>query len=202
MYEILLLYILFFTLYKSIEFKKATIIISICILLSLIIMYIFNIPETWYKSTFAFVGGIVVAKYKENLKEWINSKFLIKIGGLLIALAISLGVGKFFNLGIFEVFIYNFSNILFILICLMILTKFSDFKNNIIFYIGNISFEIYLYHGLIIDLLLRFNVNERVGALLIILLTIIMASLIKQVDKKIISIFKEKDMTMNYKILN
>ena len=185
-YEILVLYIMFFTTYKKYDFKKATIINIIIILIGLILMYFLKLSGIWYKSTFAFLMGIIVAKNKENLMNWINKKYCIKIMISIIFLGILLSLGKYFELGILEILIYNIAVMLFILICLMLITKIREFENHFLEYLGNISFEVYLYHGLFIDLFLRLQINKNIGAILIVMFSIIIASVMSKIDKCIL----------------
>lgn len=186
-YEILALYIVFFITYKKFSFKKATILNSIIILISLILMYFFKISATWYKSTLAFLVGIIVAKNRENLVKWINSKYYIKTFVLIISMGIFLSLGKYLELGILEILIYNIAVMLFIVVCLMLIAKLMKFENKFLKYLGCISFEIYLYHGLFIDLFLRIPINKNIGGMLIIIFSIIMAIIMNKFDKIIIN---------------
>ena len=191
-YEIIMLYILFFILYKNVNFKKATIILSIILLFTLIIMYRNNISNTWYKSTSAFIAGIIIAKYKKNIKEWIATKWLMKLTVLSLFLLISLLLGKFMQLGILEIFIYNCSVILATIVLLIILARIGDFKNKVMEYLGTISYEIYLYHGLFIDLFLKLNISDKIGTILIITFTIIFAFVINKINEKLLNIITNK----------
>lgn len=186
-YEILALYIVFFITYKKFSFKKATILNSIIILISLILMYFLKISATWYKSTFAFLMGIIVAKNRENLVKWFNSKYYIKALALIVLMGICLSLGKYFNLEVLEIFIYNIAVMLFIMVSLMIIKKLNKFENEFFKYLGKISFEIYLYHGLFIDLFKQIPINKNVGGMLIIIFSIIVAIIMNKFDKIIIN---------------
>lgn len=185
-YEILALYSMFFITYEKYSFKKATILNGIIIVICLMLMYFFKISATWYKSTLAFLMGIIVAKNRENLVKWINSKHYLKILILIISMGIFLALGKYLNLGILEILIYNIAVMLFIMICLMIINKSVKFENKFLQYLGSISFEIYLYHGLFIDFFKKMSINKDLGGLLIIIFSIIIAIIMNELDKVIL----------------
>lgn len=186
-YEIIGLYILYFLLYKKMNFKKATTVNCTIIIVFSIIIYISGESSIWYKSIFAFIMGIIIGRYKKEFINWINEKYWIKMIILIILLGIFLGMSKYFDFGILEILTYNVGTMLFILICLMFLAKIKDFNNSILKYFGSISFEIYLYHGLVIDLFSRFTLNKNIGVALILIFTFIIASGMKKVNQIVLN---------------
>ena len=197
-YEIILLYLLFYIFYKNFDFKKATIIFSVILIIILVSMFYLKFAVHWYRSSLSFIAGIIIAKYKKQISIFLNRKWLLKLFCITFLCSTLLVIGKFYNLGLIELFTYNIANILFILAVLIILSKVKNLNYKVFNFLGSISFEIYLYHGLILNAILRTNMNDTTKIIVIPLLSIIIASFVKQIDKKCIDLlFKIKNKRIN-----
>lgn len=183
-YEIILLYLLFYIFYKNFDFKKATIFFTVMLIIILVIMFYLKLSANWYRSSLSFIAGIIIAKYKKQISIFLKRKWLLKLFCITFLCFTLLVIGKFYNLGLIELFTYNIANILFILAVLIILSKVKKLNNKLFNFLGSISFEIYLYHGLILNAILRTSWNDIVKIIVIPLLSIIVASLIRQINKK------------------
>lgn len=191
-YQLTIYYILFYISFKFFEMKRARKILFILTIIVLLIEYFYGFSETWYKSSFAFIIGIILAdklnlfdKYRTNKKIFICQ---------IVILLILLIIGMKTQLGIADILLYNTATITFAIIFIKLFYFFRLYKiNNKLFKkIGNMSLELYLYHGLVIEILTKFIDNEYLNIILIMIISCVIASVIKIFNNKLNNILKIK----------
>lgn len=213
---IIILYVVF---YLSAKFLKKKKMINIAvfggtILYCIVVNNILGFNNWWVNSCFAFFIGIYWASYKE--KYAITLKDKNKIIGYAIMLSIILfaiiGI-QFFTSGYAIMDIINDTDLaddimrepipvinmniicialLFVLFTILEKVRFND---KVFTFLGNISFEIYLYHGLVMYLLRNPRFYCRVDylyAILVIELSIILAKLMNIANNKIYNFYLNK----------
>ena len=216
MLAIISLYVVF---YLSAKFLKKKKMINIAvfggtILYCIIINNILGFNNWWVNSCFAFFIGIYWASYKE--KYAITLKDKNKIIGYAIMLSIILfaiiGI-QFFTSGYAIMDIINDTdladdimrepipvinmNIICIALLFVLFTILEKMRLNdkVFTFLGNISFEIYLYHGLVMYLLRNPCFYCRIDYLYVILvigLSIILAKLMNIANNKIYNFYMNK----------
>lgn len=185
-YELLIFYFLFYVCFSLFKEEKAIIIILISILILLTLMYILGFTEYWYKSSFTFAIGIVMARKTKEPKKNINNKLMFFLE--LLILCTLLIICKMTNLGILDIVLYNFSSILFVVVFLKFYYYIKLYKintNQILKMIGSASLEIYIYHGLILEIIANYISNGYVGLGLILSISIFISLIINKVDNSI-----------------
>lgn len=151
-FVIILFYILFFVVWKYCRQKTLWMIVGVAGISAA--LFIAMNDSVWYASNIAFLVGVVVAQYKETFFTWIGKREKIYSGILLI---------MFLTCGIFYSYYTNKSQLLYLIgkivasaiwaIFIIGLFPLEIKGMNFIKKIGKASLEIYLLHGVIIQVL-------------------------------------------------
>ncbi len=182
---LLFCYLIFWLVY-SLNLFGAYKDIAISILLTLFSMVIFFLGDflsftTWTTEIYGFIWGIILAGNKDKFLQFATRKWQIK--SCILCLTAALFGVLYLKLKP----VYFFGNyvvkiVLGFLILLLILelTSRISIGNRVILYIGRISYEVFLCHGIAIKLLEIFLpwVESGVFIALVIILTIIIATII------------------------
>lgn len=151
--DILILYLIFWISAKLFKNNYKKIILSILILsiLGIILFIGLGYSECWYVSILSFVLGMIYKECQEEIEKIDNKTIYLCFGiGLLVFLGLQFMIGKIPNILIQKYimsFIKNFACICFVIIVVNIGKK-VQFKNPIYEFVGKISLELYLIHGL------------------------------------------------------
>lgn len=213
---IIILYVVF---YLSAKFLKKKKMINIAvfggtILYCIVINNILGFNNWWVNSCFAFFIGIYWASYKEKYAITLKDKnkiirYAIMLSTILFAI---IGI-QFFTSGYAIMDIINDTdladnimrepipvinmNIICIALLFVLFTILEKMRLNdkVFTFLGNISFEIYLYHGLVMYLLRNPCFYCRIDYLYVILvigLSIILAKLMNIANNKIYNFYMNK----------
>ncbi|MBQ0035764.1 MAG: acyltransferase [Firmicutes bacterium] len=173
--------------------------------------------EWWYNTTLAFVLGIIVSQNIDKLRTFVHKYYKI-----LLPLFISLTV-IFYFLTNYAINTYSYWNeaprhpgylekficlsaqlpwVLFFVITLILIMLKVNFSNKILKFLGSISLELYLVHNLFLVGLRDGSIMSVKSNSLYIVLTILLsigfATIVKGLDKYILSfINKPKEITTN-----
>lgn len=184
---ILVFYLAFYFFFKIFKEKKAVILIGIFILLSIVFCMKF-VGVQWFLSSLSFFIGILLAYQERRILEWVKKKYLLC---LLIVLFATIGC---FLLGfvLVESAIVNqltavVCNFFFTLTVIVVNMK-LQIKNEITIFLGNISYEIYLVHKLVLFIMLGYlnKIGPTSYMILCIGVSVILAYGIHQIDKKLL----------------
>lgn len=179
---IILMYISFYLSFRFVKSIKIAAWLNLVIVgLIIFTMMYLNIGYWEYNSLLAFPIGIFWGLYKENLDNILKDyyKSLLIIFTVLIYLA-----HNYVDILLFleikdDIFIYGFwaniKNIIFVVFFILLALK-LDFKNKLFAFLGEISLELYLIHGMYIyylpDILGGDKKDDFVYASLVLLLSI------------------------------
>lgn len=201
-FELVALYIVFWLCFRFIkDYKKA---VQFCVLATIALMCAFyclhiyqNYNNFWYYSTFAFAVGIIYAYYKENIDAFIKKRYEA-VCFLLFPLLISLALA-FFSVKRYSADttgITSAENIIltpiFLLSLMALVTKIQPGCKGFWRFIGKISYELYLVHGLFYLLYRSSFINIQNSALYVFAVmasSIIAAVIIHCIDDVIIKIY-------------
>ena len=191
---IILMYLFFYVSFKL--FKKSE--LAIFLNLLLILGYIFvaiklNYGFWWYNSSLPFAVGLLWAKYKNRIDALINKYYF----ALLIFFTILLFISHRYDfiiskLNITDSYSYaliaNLDNVIFTIYFILFIKKFN-FDNKYLNFIGTISFELYMIHGLFMSIFAKYLVSSTkidvVYTILVLIFSILVAWLINQLVKRI-----------------
>lgn len=213
---IIILYVVF---YLSAKFLKKKKMINIAvfggtILYCIVINNILGFNNWWVNSCFAFFIGIYWASYKEKYAITLKNKNKIIRYAIMLSIILFAIIGiQFFTSGYAIMDIINDTdladnimrepipvinmNIICIALLFVLFTILEKMRLNdkVFTFLGNISFEIYLYHGLVMYLLRNPCFYCRVDylyAILVIGLSIILAKLMNIANNKIYNFYLNK----------
>ena len=213
---IIILYVVF---YLSAKFLKKKKMINIAvfggtILYCIVVNNILGFNNWWVNSCFAFFIGIYWASYKEKYAITLKDKNKIIRYAIMLSIILFAIIGiQFFTSGYAIMDIINDTdladdimrepipvinmNIICIALLFVLFTILEKMRLNdkVFTFLGNISFEIYLYHGLVMYLLRNPRFYCRIDYLYVILvigLSIILAKLMNIANNKIYNFYLNK----------
>ena len=216
MLAIISLYVVF---YLSAKFLKKKKMINIAvfggtILYCIVVNNILGFNNWWVNSCFAFFIGIYWASYKEKYAITLKDKNKIIRYAIMLSIILFAIIGiQFFTSGYAIMDIINDTdladdimrepipvinmNIICIALLFVLFTILEKMRLNdkVFTFLGNISFEIYLYHGLVMYLLRNPCFYCRIDYLYVILvigLSIILAKLMNIANNKIYNFYLNK----------
>jgi peptidoglycan/LPS O-acetylase OafA/YrhL len=150
----------------------------------------------WYLSQPSFVAGMIVSAYEERLKKILCRYSFAVIFLILLIPILSLPNGSFFTARTFGLIIYtNF----FPFGVLFMLYAYNPIRSKAIRYLGKISLEIYLVHGLVLFVVYKIGLLCGCSRLpwyafvaLTFILTIPIAAVAHQFNQKVASWFYDQ----------
>lgn len=204
MVAILVFSVIFWLVFRKKGFNTKKTVLKICIGIAIYIFccVIFGWPEWWILTCEMFVVGICFAYKKDSIEMTLKNNYWLFAG---IAFIFSLGAYLFpaifnriinlpfsFARGKFTFDVWFINSVLmgfFIPIFLCILMYKFNVINRITSFLGKISLEIYLFHGLIIECLLDLGlpkISEELFTVSVLIITIIVAVLFNKLSSYII----------------
>ena len=187
--SIIVLYVIFY-----ISFKRKDSKIAVFKLVFLTLVYIFwkayqDHGDWEYVSIMAFLLGVFWMKYRVSIDKFIEKKYFI----FLVSFSILMYVFRHYedimkNIGITNKYIYygivgNLCTVVFVVYFLLLTNK-LNFSNKYLDFLGDISFEIYMIHGLVMHYLGKFfissDVNDVLYTIVVLFVSIVSAYYIKK----------------------
>lgn len=184
-WELLFLYLLFYLLYKYYAGENKEIIINAMLILFVAVCYIANIEATWYGSTLCFGVGVLFYKHEIDIRKIIADKksfWFINGIALIVGMVVFYAKGDSF-LGL--VVGRNVSSVTFTMLVVALLYIFKV-GNCVSKWLGAFSYEIFLIHPYVINILKDKIENPFFYEWLVVLITLCLAPLIKMTGKKVV----------------
>lgn len=185
-WEIILFYLLFGVIYRIKNTMLANGILVVISLALIAIGFIAKIENPWYGSTLCFAAGILFYQYRESVSLFLWKYWLMSIvAGTALVVFFTLA---FFILGN-ESIIGNPAsrNLAAIFFCITTVTALCKvcIGNKAATYLGNCSYEIYLIHPYILAELRGRIIEPFLYAVIVVIVTIILAWLIKSAERQL-----------------
>ena len=191
---IILMYIFFYISFTVFSNKKIAILVNTVFIIFYIVLAIkLEYGFWWYDSSLPFVLGLIWAKNKKYIDEILNKYYfiiLVCITGLLFTFHQYSFILKKLNLvdSYSYVLAANIDNIIFTIFFVLTMRK-IDFSNSRLLFLGKISFELYMIHGLVMSIFGKYFVTSRINdvifTILVLIVSIFLAWLINVIIKKI-----------------
>ena len=191
---IILMYIFFYISFTVFSNKKIAILVNTVFIIFYIVLAIkLEYGFWWYDSSLPFVLGLIWAKNKKYIDEILNKYYfiiLVCIIGLLFTFHQYSFILKKLNLvdSYSYVLAANIDNIIFTIFFVLTMRK-IDFSNSRLLFLGKISFELYMIHGLVMSIFGKYFVTSRLNdvifTILVLIVSISLAWLINLIIKKI-----------------
>lgn len=185
---ILYLYLTFWLSAKLGSVKRLDMLLFISIMLYYIIMRNVGFDRCWYISVWAFLCGVLYCRYEPCIISCYKDISVLKYISIPILSLTMVGLyvsGAYVKFG--SELLYSLVYVIIPVICCVLSTslKFERLNGSrVLRYLGGISYEIYLCHGVVILFLAKCDVIASNGVwftILTLLLSVIMASFAKQI---------------------
>lgn len=146
MQSILVIYILYYLIYKYFP-KKRVVYIGIALIIYSFISFWITDGFLYFQSVFAFESGILWAIYKEKIDRSLKREkyyflFLI-LAFFIFSLTLLIGNLNLSNVVLINIISKTMSSVFFVVLVLLIVMK-IELKNKLTSYLGKIFFEIYI----------------------------------------------------------
>ena len=191
---IILMYVFFYISFKIFSNRTVAILVNTLLIGGYIILAIkLGYSFWWYNSSLPFILGLLWAKHKKYIDGILNKYYfiiLVCITGLLfISHQYSFVLKKLHLVDSYSYgFAANSDNIIFTFFSILIVRK-IDFSNKYLLFLGRISFELYMIHGLVMSIIGKYFVTSRLNdvvfTILVLIVSISLAWLINLIIKKI-----------------
>ena len=185
----------FYIVYRfKLELENKTIGVCVLILLISILTYCLEdkLPFTvWPVPCLGFIYGVLIDQYKRKIDKYLRKHRIIDgktISVLIMAIFVGGGYIKVKEIVFWgDYFLRGILALLMLMVIIMIMSKFKiENKANQI--LGNISYEIYLIHGLVIKFLEDTYTDAKPGSFILssIMITVVLAYIVNWIDTKLI----------------
>lgn len=180
-WEIMLFYLIFYIAYRFLKESKADIVIGCVSVLFILVCFVLKVSNPWYGSTICFWLGIVYYRNEQELKQVFRSRpFLFWVGAVVLAVSILIFfVDQKGFIGL--VCARNIAAAVFSVLVLLLLYKYH-IGNAVTNWLGNISYEIFLIHFVVIGILKDKFSSSLVYAWLVIVVTVCAAMILKKIE--------------------
>jgi len=156
---------------------------------------IIKITSIWVVEPLGFAYGIIIANHKNDIERWLKKRWLLKTACLLIASGL-LGVAYLKYKPVLFIGDYLLKIVLGIAITAFIFSFIFKFRvgNSVNNFLGKISYEVYLIHGGVFALLMAVfdRINSGVFIATSVAVTIIIATLLNRLSKKLLILLKAR----------
>ena len=180
----IILYIGYYFIFKTFKKEKAIILMFVYVNIYFWLCYIFKVGGWWYNSIFSFFIGILFANFGDKIIEIVKNKYIYTLIPITIFLAI-------YTYGIKNgnIFTATIANVSFVISFIFISIKLR-LGNKITTFLGTISYEIYLVHRLVLDILSTRIENRYMYVVSSVIGSIILAYLFSRIVKKVMKVMK------------
>lgn len=195
-FESIVLYIIFFLSFKIKNRKIALSVLFALVAVCAIGFYFSDsFSDVWYRSIFAFPLGVFYSLKKDKIESILLKRSVIRYIVLilsLIVLLISRYACVLFDLKYLQVLFDITSSAMFALVAVIMLRKIK-LGNKALSFLGNISFEIYLVHFLLVKLIYSLYFNGQINLLLYFVIsiasTILAAYIMNFIDRSLTKLY-------------
>lgn len=191
---IILMYVFFYISFKIFSNRTVAILVNTLLIVGYIILAIkLGYVFWWYNSSLPFVLGLLWAKNKKYIDEILNKYYFI----ILVCITSLLFISHQYSFVLKKLhivdsvsygFAANIDNIIFTIFFILMARK-IDFSNKYLLFLGKISFELYMIHGLVMSIFgkcfVTSRLNDVVFTILVVVTSITLAWIINSIVRKI-----------------
>lgn len=164
----------------------------LCFLTVMVSIVSYILDGRWSVEALGFLFGILLASYKKRILEFFEIKWLLKC---IITGMVCLAIGVLYRYTKYIVFwgdyvIRAFLGVAITLFMLQCLVKYS-IGNSVNRFLGKVSFEVYLLHGIVFSVLAQTGVIKESGVyiFLSILITVLLSVAVNFIGRSLVRIF-------------
>ena len=195
--SIIVLYVIFYVSFKMKDSKSSFYMLTLLTLVYIFLKAYQNHGDWEYVSIMAFLLGIFWMKNRISIDKYIEENYFV----FLVSFSILMYVFRHYevimkNIGITNKYVYygivgNLCTMVFVVYFLLLTNK-LDFSNKYLNFLGDISFEIYMIHGLVMHYLGKFFVSSPVNDVIYTIVVLLVSIVFAYYIKKIIIVIEKK----------
>ena len=194
--SIIILYVIFYVSFKM-KGSKIAIFKLVFFILVYIFWKVYRSHGDWeYVSIMAFLLGVVWMKHRNLIDKFIEKNYFV----CLVSFSILMYVFHHYeaimkNIGITNKYVYygivgNLCTMIFVVYYLLLTNK-LNFSNKYLDFLGDISFEIYMIHGLVMHYLGKFFVSSPVNDVIYTIVVLLVSIILSYCIKKLIIVIQK-----------
>lgn len=197
-FELIILYVIFFVAFKFKNQKASITSLFVAVAVCAIVFYFCDdFSNVWYRSIMAFPLGVVYSLKQDRIEAFFRKKTVLKYALTIVILIVLMGA-KYICVIIeyesLQVVFDILTSAFFALVVILLLRK-TKLSNKVLSFLGGISYEIYLIHFLILNLVNRYYCYGQISLLLFfvisISLVVLVACIMNYVDKYLIKLYNK-----------
>lgn len=192
-WEQAILYFVFFICITFGDIKKTHWFILFFSIIFIAVAFFIKINNPWYGSTLCFWLGIY---FYINMDKFIKNITNIYACILVYGILVGVSILSFYALGeenfVGNVIGRNVASFTFVILIILLLCKFK-IGNKMSFFLGKYSFEIFVFHQLVIDIMRPYIENDILYSLFVILVTIMLAVLYRNIANRFKNFFLDRN---------
>ena len=195
--SIIVLYVIFYVSFKMKDSKSSFYMLTLLTLVYIFLKAYQNHGDWEYVSIMAFLLGIFWMKNRISIDKYIEENYFV----FLVSFSILMYVFRHYevimkNIGITNKYVYygivgNLCTMVFVVYFLLLTNK-LDFSNKYLNFLGDISFEIYMIHGLVMHYLGKFFVSSPVNDVIYTIVVLLVSIVFAYYIKKLIIVIEKK----------
>lgn len=202
--QLILFYFVFWLVFRFTKLSnmvRASVVSGFIVLFSLF-AYFFaeHLPFSWAVEAFGFIYGMLLALYKEQIYGLLNKKFMLKLSALAV-LSLVFGVAylKFKGIYFFGSYLLRLFLGLFIVLFILAINTRITFSNPASLFMGRISYEVYLIHAFVFDMISAHMPTLESGVFILsgIIITVVLSIAVSCLGKFILSLFDKSSKAVN-----
>lgn len=195
-FELIILYFVFFVVFKIKNRRIAVFSLFCAVGICAIIFYFsYEFTSVWYRSIFAFPLGVVYSLYQDKIEALFSRKIMLSYCAVFVLFAFLL-LSKYLcivlNLKYLQVIFDIMSSGIFALMLILLFRKIR-LGNRVLYFLGGISYEIYLVHYLVVNFVYHYYFVGQVDIVLYFAislgLTVLIAWILNGFDKYLIGLY-------------
>lgn len=169
---IIFFYLAFFAVFRGIDpHNRKAVLARIGIFSTATLLYILvtavvlDLPDFWYKTCPMMILGLFLGFFEDSVFAFLKKRYFLLLFLMLLCSGVAYFIPSIWNLllSAYSINIWLLNDILmgfFISLLLLLLLFKISFLNKVTGFLGKISFEIYLFHGLVMEVLLKFGLSS------------------------------------------
>ncbi len=198
--QLILFYFVFWLVFrftKLCTIAKVAVVSGFIVVFSLVAYFFAQyLPFSWAVEAFGFIYGMLLALHKEQIYSFISKKFIWKLSALAV-LSCAFGVAylKYKDIFFFGGYVLRLFLGLFIILLVLAINTKTAFANKVSLFLGSISYEIYLIHAFVFDMISKHIPTLESGVFILsgIVITVALSTAVSYMGKFILSLFNKKD---------
>lgn len=197
--QLILFYLAFYLVFRFVKLSNTVkvILVSAFIVLFSLVAYFYaqHLPFSWAVEAFGFIYGLLLGLYREQVYTAFSKNYVVKLS-LLVVLSLVCGLAylKYKEVFFFGGYLTRILLSVFLIMLLLAINYRISFSNKASLFLGSISYEIYLMHPFVFEMISKHLPELESGVFILcgIVITVVLSIAVNYTSKLITSrIFKK-----------